>query len=527
MNITIATLAFSGTLLASLLLTPVARRIAWKYDFVDRPDGLRKVHTRPVPVGGGVVLLLSLLATLATLYFADPQNAADILVDYGRTTGVLLASAVAIVAVGVWDDKLGMRGRTKLLVQVLIAVLLIGSGWGFSAISLGSWSIDLGVLSQLFALVWILGSINAFNLIDGSDGLAATVGTVIAISVGTVALWQGESVGGILAFALAGALVGFLPFNFAPASIYLGDGGSMLIGLMLGSIALGSCVKEAASISCAPLFVIWLIPILDSVAAFMRRVLTGRSIYSTDRGHIHHLLLTRGLGPRGVALLVGGLCATTSGAALASVYTGYEWIGPLVGMIVIGLLLVTGWFGRAEASLVRTRLVNAGRKLVPSKKSSQQVAPTVVNLEQESSVVKLQGDGRWEQIWRTLLESTQRLGVVQIRLNLFIPNIHESFYANWQSSDLFESEHVWRIERPFFHDGTPIGRVAATGIASHMNTSTGASEFLEVTNSLSVEIMSLLEDLAAAPNRSVPGKAREGARLMSGNLDPLQVAAPK
>ena len=165
---------------------------------------------------------------------------------------------------------------------------------------------------MLGTIIWILGAINSLNLIDGADGWAGSIGTIFSITLGLIALINHHYVDAVIAFAIAGALLGFLRYNFPPASIYLGDAGSMVIGLVLGTLALRCSIKQAATVAFAAPLALWAIPLFDSAAAVMRRKLTGRSIYATDRGHIHHRLLTSGLSSTGVLTFIIVLCIITS-----------------------------------------------------------------------------------------------------------------------------------------------------------------------------------------------------------------------
>lgn len=278
-------IAVSALVLAFLIsygLTPLIRDLAVRFDFVDRPDGQRKIQANPVSLGGGISLLIvtPLVVWLMGMWWGP---------DLWHTTLVpasLIGLVVAVVVlgiVGVLDDGRGLRGSYKLLWQVLAACLVMGAGFSIPSVQLFGVRIPLGILGSAFTVVWLLGAINSFNLIDGVDGLAGSVGVIFSISLGCMALMTDQYLDAIIAFSLAGALLGFLRYNFAPASIYLGDTGSMFIGLVLGTIALRCSMKQAATLAFAAPLAIWSIPMFDSMAAVLRRKLTGRSIYATGR----------------------------------------------------------------------------------------------------------------------------------------------------------------------------------------------------------------------------------------------------
>ncbi len=360
----IAVAALVIAFLLSYALTPAIRRLALRWDFVDRPDGQRKIQAMPVSLGGGVTLLVvtPLVVWLISLWWGQ-----DIYLMARRPLSLVGLGAAAIILgmVGILDDWRGMKGSYKLLWQVLAASLIMGAGFTIPQIILFDKHISLGILGSAFTVVWLLGAINSFNLIDGVDGLAGSVGVIFSLALGCMALLTDQYLDAIIAFSLAGSLLGFLRYNYSPAVIYLGDTGSMFIGLVLGTIALRCSMKQAASLAFAAPLAIWSIPMFDSMAAVLRRKLTGRSIYATDRGHIHHVLLTRGLNAPQAVLLIAGLCLITSVGAVASLYYDNEWLGMGVVLAVIGMLVATRWFGHVELLLLNTRLSGFGRFIAP------------------------------------------------------------------------------------------------------------------------------------------------------------------
>ena len=323
-----APLIFLAAFVTSMAAAPAIRRIAWRTGFVDKPDANRKVQSQPVAFGGGLILTLGMAVALCLLFSGIIQTGSNSLSITSATSGSgnslfgLLVASLILVAIGCIDDRFGMRGRHKLLWQVVASTIAVGSSQIITSVDILGTEVQVGVFGFAFTVIWVLGSINAFNLIDGVDGLAGTVGFIISVAIGIISLLRHDLVDALLAFSMAGSLLGFLYFNWAPATIYLGDAGSMLVGLVLGTIALRCSVKEFATAAAAPMLAIWSILIFDSVAAIMRRKLTGRSIYDCDRGHIHHRLQSRGLTAEQTSLIVGGLCTVTSVAAIVSVRFG-------------------------------------------------------------------------------------------------------------------------------------------------------------------------------------------------------------
>ena len=196
-----------------------------------------------------------------------------------------------IVVVGLVDDRIKLRGRLKLIGQFAAALVLVAGGLVIQRIGIFGQQIDLGLLSIPFTLFWLVGAVNAVNLLDGIDGLATMLGFILVATIAGMAALVGQTQVFVIAVVFAGSLLGFLRYNFPPATIFLGDAGSMLIGLVVGALAISGSLKGPGTVLLAAPLAVWTIPIFDSVAAILRRKLSGRSIYTTDRGHIHHRLL--------------------------------------------------------------------------------------------------------------------------------------------------------------------------------------------------------------------------------------------
>lgn len=467
-------------LLAALMLAPLVRRLAIRFDFVDRPDGRRKMQKAPVALGGGAVILGAFLigaAALVALFARINSQHMDTLTPLTA----LFAATVLICIVGLFDDAGHMRGRTKLFWQLVAAAIVTFASPNIRSVSMVGQSLDIGHLGTLFSLFWLLGSINSFNLIDGVDGLATSVAVIFSLTFGAMALATGNQLDAIIAFTLAGALIGFLRYNFAPASIYLGDAGSMIIGLVLGTLALRSSTKEAATMAFAAPLAVWAIPMLDSLAAVLRRKLTGRSIYVTDRGHIHHRLLTQGLSARQAVGLISSLCLITSLGALAGVYFNREWIGLATVAVVVGLLITTRVFGHVELMLLNRQIMGIGRSIVGRADQGPSQATH-----------RLQGSLAWEEkIWNALVESADRFNLTKIRLNLYLPHLHEDFYATW-SRRAAGGHKTWRIDLPLVADGMTIGYLHVIGNQDPRATSAQLSSFLDFIEPLESQIHELL-----------------------------------
>jgi len=504
----------------SLLLTSGVRRLARRYNFVDKPDRRRKTQSNAIALGGGVAVLeAAILAAVVGvgLLSAGWPEGVGIHVDpaEGWALGGLAIAASILCIVGLIDDRFGMRGGYKLLWQVIACSLIIGTGLTVNSIVLLGLRIPLDMLGlgYLFTLLWLLGAINSLNLIDGIDGLASGVGVIFSFTFGLMAVQMGSYADAAIAFALGGALLGFLRFNFPPASIYLGDAGSMVIGLVLGTLALRSNLKEAATLAFAAPLVVWAIPLLDSVMALMRRKLTGRSFFSTDRGHIHHRLLTRGFSTPQALGVIMGLCAITAGGALASIYLQNEAIGVVTASIVFLTLVASRVFGHSELLLLNKRLLGFGKNLVTFSGGD--------TARDRQTSVRLQGSLQWEKLWEGLVESAERFQLISIRLNLYLPRLHEDFYATWKRESDRNKDETWRTDVPLLHDGVNVGRLSVVGVSSDAGALADIGELLDFVDSLEGQVCRLLD--APHPSQTAPAQP---VKTAPDSETPHPVAAP-
>lgn len=305
----------------SVVLTPVCRDFFRGRGIVDRPDHWRKLHKQPVARVGGVAIALAYVGAFALLFFS-PLRDEVIKADQIPLIAKLVPAGFLILATGLLDDLFNLKPWQKLIGQTGAAV------WAYYAgvriLILGGhptadwWSLPLTVL-------WLVACVNAFNFIDGVDGLAAGLGFFATITMLVAALLQSNMYLALATVPLAGCLLGFLCFNFHPASIFLGDSGSLLIGFLLGCYGVIWVQKSATLLGMtAPLMVI-AVPMLDVALSVLRRMIRNKPIFSADRGHIHHRLIDRGWTPRAVALFLYGVTALAAVfSLLQSVYYQYS-----------------------------------------------------------------------------------------------------------------------------------------------------------------------------------------------------------
>jgi UDP-GlcNAc:undecaprenyl-phosphate GlcNAc-1-phosphate transferase len=257
-----------------------------------------------------------------------------------------------------------------------------------------------------------------------------------------------------VAVALAGALLGFLPYNFPPATVFLGDCGSMLIGLVIGTLAIHSSLKAPATVALAAPTALLTVPIFDTLAAILRRKLTGRSLYATDRGHLHHCLLQRGLSSPRALLVVACCCLATVAGVFASLLFQNELLAVVSGLAVVGTLVSCRVFGHAEACLLLNRLRGVAVSFVPGRPGA----------EGRGSAVRLQGSADWDEAWTRIVNRGPELGLVLVRLDVNAPDLGEAYHAHWDRPlHELEGAAVWRTEVPLTAGGRCLGRLEVAG----------------------------------------------------------------
>ncbi|MFC1850775.1 MraY family glycosyltransferase [candidate division CSSED10-310 bacterium] len=291
-------IAFFLSLLLAFFLTPMIRKLSRFIGLVDNPGG-RKIHAHPMPSGGGIVLFSAFLITLwitisrMNLLFPDP----------GRLIAGFFLGGLFIIVLGIVDDIRDLRPIPKLCGQIIAALILYAVGFRFDILSnpLGEYPIELGYWSLLFTILWVISLINAINLIDGLDGLAAGVCFIVSLTLGFIGWHQGELQVMFLSLIFSGAILGFLRYNFYPASIFLGDSGSMFLGFSLAAISLMGAHKSTTAMALLfPLVVGLMVPVIDTTSAIIRRLWSKAPIFTGDKKHLHHRLLQLGIPHRHV-----------------------------------------------------------------------------------------------------------------------------------------------------------------------------------------------------------------------------------
>jgi UDP-GlcNAc:undecaprenyl-phosphate/decaprenyl-phosphate GlcNAc-1-phosphate transferase len=341
---------FTIAMVLSVGLTPLVRRLALRLQTVDAPNH-RRVNAKPVPRGGGIAVAASFLAvSVVTLVVNDRIQIVNLpfTISPQELAGLFLGGAVA-TAIGFLDDYFQLRARWQLLGQVAVALLAIGAGITVTYLNnpFGPGTIVLeGPFAAGFTMVWIIGMINSINFIDGLDGLSTGIAFIAAVTLGLISLTAtiSQPFVAILCFVLAGSLFGFLRWNFHPATIFIGTSGVMFVGYTLAVLAVLGTAKVAIAV------LVLGVPIIDTFWIIVRRLATGSSPFTPDRGHIHHRLLDLGLSHANTVLVIYGICVLLAG--LTFVLSGTQQLYAFMGLALgFGLVLFLATRGDAGDAL--------------------------------------------------------------------------------------------------------------------------------------------------------------------------------
>ncbi len=301
--------------LVAFLTTPWVIRLSRNGIGLDDPNQSRKSHAVPTPRLGGAPLMLAISLGQILIFAVQPQHAA--------TWFPVLLGSVLMYGLGLWDDLKPLGARRKLAGQILTATLVYAMGLSIERVSYpgGAWSVELGMWSAPVTIFWLIAVPNIVNLIDGFDGLAGGLGLFLAVTLGVVGLYNEQLAVAWYAFTMAGALLGFLVFNFPPARIFLGDGGAYLIGFTIAALSLTSSNKGSVAVVLLVTIVALGVPILDTTFALLRRAVRGFPLFHADDEHFHHRLEKLGFSKRRIVLGIYGVCVVLSLLALSIVWT--------------------------------------------------------------------------------------------------------------------------------------------------------------------------------------------------------------
>jgi len=277
--------AFACSFAVSLLMTPTARKISIKLKAIDYPKA-RGLHKEPIPRMGGIAIVLGFMASMVMLTFFMPEIRT-------RQFAGFLIGGLMIVALGMIDDIYHLRARWKLIGQIVVALVVVMTG---TRVEFIEWPIPdfLDRMDIPVTMIWVVGLINAVNFIDGVDGLAAGVSSIAGISLTALCIISGSPIAVVFATTLAGSCLGFLPRNFSPADVIMGDTGALFLGYVLAVTSIIGVFKGYALLAVVIAVLVLALPIFDTAFAILRRMFNRKPIMKADRGHMHHRLIDHG-----------------------------------------------------------------------------------------------------------------------------------------------------------------------------------------------------------------------------------------
>lgn len=326
-------LPFLISFVISLALTPVVIKVGPKLGFLDIPKDNRRMHKRPMPIAGGIAIYIA--ATVAILVFI-PLNK--------NILSLIIGSTIILIS-GLLDDKYSISPKAKIAFQLAAGLMIALSGSQiefFTNIISTKEVVWLKYLSIPVTLFWICGITNTVNLIDGLDGLAAGVSLISAVSLMCIALKMNHVAVAIIASAVGGSCLGFLPYNFNPAKIFMGDTGALYLGFMLSYISIQGVMKYATTLMIFVPVLVLGVPVFDTAFAMIRRYISGKKIFDADKGHLHHRLLALGLTQRQTVLILYAISLIFG--ILANVISDFDpVIGIIISLLIIILIFLVGW----------------------------------------------------------------------------------------------------------------------------------------------------------------------------------------
>ncbi len=362
-------IAFGVAFLLALALTPLARAWARRAGIVDAPDA-RRIHLKPTPRGGGLAVFAAFHLALAAVVWRGGVEFSSVFSLSWRLT--YLGASAMLVAIGVLDDAFSLKPWLKLAGQIAVATILYENGVRFSAFFTAAFPPWANYAMTLF---WFVGAINAFNLIDGMDGLAAGLACIASVGLASALFFRGLSLATIPFLALAGACLGFLRYNFHPASVFLGDAGSMFIGLTLATLTLMTATKNELVASLGVPLMAMGIPIFDTGIAIWRRSMRAAlprateagskrvHVMQADKDHVHHRILARTLNQRRAATWLYAINAVLVAIGLSALFARTRALGVFLLAFIVGAFVIV-------RHLTRVELWDTGRVLMPTAKAT-------------------------------------------------------------------------------------------------------------------------------------------------------------
>ena len=316
--------------------TPVAKKLSIRLGAIDMPGERRRVHSNPTPRMGGLAIYFAFIVSVLVFVPLDK-----------KIIGLILGSSI-IVALGIVDDIKQLSAKTKMAGQIVAAIVLVLFGFRIEWLTTPTGGMMyLSWLSIPTTIFWIVGITNTFNLIDGLDGLAAGVAAISSITMSIVAVLNGKNLVATILLLVVGSALGFLPYNFHPAKIFMGDTGSLFLGFVLSAISIHGTIKGATAIAIVIPVLAMGLPIFDTAVAIVRRAKNGAPIMQPDRGHLHHRLLDMGFSQRQVVVILYIISGLLGGVAIAVTEAT-----PLWSFILVLLVLFVAAIGTKRMGLL-------------------------------------------------------------------------------------------------------------------------------------------------------------------------------
>lgn len=343
-------LCFIVAFIVCLIITPLSMVIAKKTNFLDIPNDDRRMHSKPIPTIGGLALICGfIIVALGSKYFildkfewaVDASGGAD------KILAVIIGGAIIFI-IGIIDDYFDLNAWVKLLGQIGSACVVCAMGVRISEIGIFGWnftgSTPAVVAGFIITVIWLVAITNTINLIDGLDGLAAGVTAIACLTIAYIAYTRGMYAMTFYMIALAGSSAGFLPFNFYPAKVFMGDCGAMFLGFTFASISILDNTKGATLMAVIVPVLVLGVPVFDVLFAMVRRKVRGMSIFDADKSHLHHQLTKIGMGQRRTALMLYGISGVMGVSAVSYSRGNYlEAIFLILIALVFILVLIWGW----------------------------------------------------------------------------------------------------------------------------------------------------------------------------------------
>ncbi len=401
-------IAFALSFFFGIGLTWVIRNLAVRWKLYDEPEG-RKIHNRPIPRLGGIAVMIAFCVPLIGLAWWDNDIADALFREQGLLVS-LIGGGCLIAALGIHDDLKGSRALIKLIGQTTAAMVVFHAGVQIDVVSVPFMGhMTLGVWAFPVTVFWIVLVTNAINLIDGLDGLAGGVAVLAGTTLFVMSLVEGNVVGALLLVSMVGATLGFLRFNWNPASIFLGDTGSLFLGFVLALTSTHSSQKSFTLFSIIAAFVALALPIFDLSMAVVRRYLTGKPVFGADQYHVHHILLRKGLSQKQAALSLLGGATVLGGFALLFIYSS-DRISALSIVALAAITIVAIHF------LGYVDIIRAGRRSLLFSKIEQAATDRTSAVDAIRSRILEANDE--EDLWQLLAPAGEALGLESFRFDL-------------------------------------------------------------------------------------------------------------